>query len=149
MPDLSSKASHEFWNAYGDRTIEKVITHMESVETWTLDGDPDLEEAIEELGKELDQLGRQELNEQDQLISLCANIKMSRELRLLQCIDTANPGSASKLLVYAEQNSKDPEDASGLFLRRNVVFERLRLLTRIFSKERINVVLKALEGEEG
>lgn len=149
MPDLSSQASHQFWKDYNDRTIYKVISFMESVETWTLDNDSALEEAIQELGDVLEHLGRQDLQEQDNFVLLCANIRMSRELRLLQCMDTANPGSASKLLVYAEQKSRDPEDTPGLFLRRNVVFERLRLLTRVFAQERINLVLKALEGEEG
>jgi intracellular multiplication protein IcmW len=149
MPDLTRKGSHQFWKDYNDRIIYKVISFMESVETWTLDDDPLIESAIDELGRALDRVGRQDLKKEDEFITLCANIKMSRALRLLQCMDTANPGSASKLLIYAEQNSRDPDDPPGLFLRRNVVFERLRLLTRVFAQERINLVLRALEGEEG
>ncbi len=36
---------------------------------------------------------------------------------------------------------------ANLFLRRNIVFERLRLLARIFSKERIELMLQLLEQE--
>ncbi len=149
MPDLSAQASHRFWKDYNDRTIYRVISFMESVETWTLDGNPTLEEALNVFGEQLDHIGKQDLKEEDNFILLCANIRMSRALRLLQCMDTANPGSASKLLIYAEKNSKDPDDPPGLFLRRNIVFERLRLLTRVFAPDRIALVLKALEGEEG
>jgi intracellular multiplication protein IcmW len=149
MPDLSAEASHQFWKDYNDKTIYRVISFMESVENWTLDGDPTLEEAIQALGEQLDYIGKQDLNQEDDLILLCANIRMSRSLRLLQSMDTANPGSASKLLIYAERNSTDPDDAPGLFLRRNIVFERLRLLTRVFAPDRIALVMKALEGEEG
>jgi intracellular multiplication protein IcmW len=39
-------------------------------------------------------------------------------------------------------------DAAGFFLKRNIVFERLRLLTRAFSESRLKMVSQALEGEE-
>jgi intracellular multiplication protein IcmW len=149
MPDLSSVASHQFWKDYNDRTIYRVISFMESVEGWTLDGDPTLEEAIAALGEQLDYISKHELQKEDDLILLCANIRMSRSLRMLQCMDTANPGSASKLLIYSERSSRDPDDPPGLFLRRNIVFERLRLLTRVFAPDRITLVMKALEDEEG
>lgn len=148
MPDLSSAASHQFWKDYNDRTIYRVISFMESVESWTLDGDSTLEDAMTVLGEQLDYIAKHDLQQEDDFILLCANIRMSRSLRLLQCMDTANPGSASKLLIYSERNSRDPDDPPGLFLRRNIVFERLRLLTRVFAQDRIALVMKALEGEE-
>jgi len=151
MPDLSQKASHEFWSEYEDPMIYRVIAFMEGVEDWTLDGDPEFETAIEELGKELDDITEVDLAEmghQELFIRLAANIKSGRALRLLQAIDTAHPGSASRLLIHAEETSESPEDPAGIFLRRNIVFERLRLLTRVFSPERLKLVLRALEGED-
>lgn len=147
MPDLSNKGSHEYWYEYQDPMIYRVVSFMEGVEDWTLDGNPRLEEAIEKLGELLDNAGDIELNKEDDLIKLAAYIKAARNLRLLQCLDTANPGAASKLLMHAEEATVSDEDVPGLFLRRNIVFERLRLLSRVFSKDRTALVAKALEGD--
>lgn len=147
MPNLDLQSSHEFWKNYDDPMIYRVITFMESVEDWTLDGDPALEAAITALGNNLDQVSRFELSKEEQFVSLCAHIKTSRILRILQSIDTIEPGSASKVLMYAEENNTPDNVLAGLFLRRNIVFERLRLLARVFSPDRFAIVLKALEQE--
>lgn len=148
MPDLSNKASHRYWFEYPDPMIYKVVAFMEGVEdSWVLDGTKPVEEAMIELGKALDDASNLTLNKEDDFITLAAHIRAARSLRLLQCLDTENPGAASKLLSYAEDKSESSEDYAGLFLRRNIVFERLRLLGRVFSRERLNLVVKALEDE--
>ena len=147
MPDLTSKASHNYWREYKDPMIYRVISFMEGVEDWTLDGDQDLEEAMRKLGEALDDIGNIDLQKEDQFIKLAVYIKVARMLRLMQSLDTANPGSASKLLMHAEEVSTSIEDIPGLFLRRNIVFERLRLLARVFSAERLALLTKALESE--
>jgi intracellular multiplication protein IcmW len=147
MPKLDLHSSHEFWKNYDDPMIFRVISFMESVEAWTLDGDPALEEALDAFGNNLDQTTRFELSREEQFVTLCAHIKTSRILRILQAIDTIEPGSASKVLMYAEENNTPEHVLAGLFLRRNIVFERLRLLARVFSSERFSIVLKALEQE--
>lgn len=147
MAKLDLLSSHEFWKNYDDPMIYRVIAFMETVETFTLDGNPALEETITKLGNALDQLTSFELGKEDQFITLCAHIKSSRILRLLQAIDTIDPGSASKLLMYAEENNTPENTMAGLFLRRNIIFERLRLLARVFSVERLELVLKVLEQE--
>lgn len=151
MPDLSHEASAQYWSEFIDPMIYRVITFMESVEDWTLDGDPDLERALTALGKELDdiqQINLSELGEEEKFIRIVGNIKTGRGLRLLQAIDTAHPGSASDVLMHAEQTTMSSSDPAGYFLKRNLIFERLRLLARVFSEYRLNLVLKALEGEE-
>ena len=150
MPEISIKAAHEFWKQYPDPMIYRVVSFMESVENWTKDGNPEFEAAMNELGKELDDIAKVKLDDfgqQASFMRIANNIKMARTLRLLQAIDTAQPGSASKLLMHAEEISQSPNDEAGLFLRRNIVFERLRLLARVFSSARLALVLKALEGE--
>lgn len=147
MPNLDLQASHEFWKNYDDPMIYRVIAFMESVEAWTLDGDPNLESAMQQLGDELEKLSRFELSREEQFVMLCAHIKTSRILRLLQAIDTIDPGSASKVLMFAEENNTPDNLLAGLFLRRNIVFERLRLLARVFAPQRIELILKALEQE--
>jgi len=147
MPKLDLLASQEFWKNYDDPMIFRVISFMETVEDFTLDGTPALEQGINKMGEGLDALSSFELGKEDQFISLCAHIKTSRILRLLQSIDTIDPGSASKLLMYAEENNSPENTMAGLFLRRNIVFERLRLLARVFSNERFSLVLKILEQD--
>lgn len=147
MPKLDLQASHEFWRDYEDPMIYRVIAFMESAEEWSLDGDPALENAIDTIGEGLEQLTRFELGKEDQFVALCCHIKTSRILRLLQAIDTIDPGSASKLLMYAEEHNSPENLSAGLFLRRNIIFERLRLLARVFAPERFDLLLKALEQE--
>lgn len=151
MPDLSHEASSQYWNEYVDPMIYRVITFMESVEDWTLDGNPELEKAIKQLSEELDDIEKIDLGtlaQEDIFIRLVGNIKSGRGLRLLQAIDTVHPGSASRILIHAEETSTSSHDSAGFFLKRNIVFERLRLLARVFSEYRLKLVARALEGEE-
>jgi intracellular multiplication protein IcmW len=148
MPDLSLKGAHEYWNNYPDPIIYKVVTFMEGVEDWTLDGDPQVEAAMRKLGDALDDVGNIDLQREEDFIKLAAYINASRNLWLLQSLDTAHPGAASKLLIYAENHTLSSDDIPGLFLRRNIVFERLRLLSRVFSPERFKMVLNVLEEKE-
>ena len=145
MVDLTHRGSHEYWSDYQDPMIYRVLTFMESVEDWTLDGTPTTEDALQKLSVALDEIGGIELKEEDQFIMIAAYIKATRHLRLLQALDSANPGAASKLLLYAETKSRSPDDVPVLFIRRNSVFERLRLLSRVFSPERLATTLKILE----
>lgn len=149
MPKLDLQSAHEYWKHYDDPMIYRVITFMETVENWTLDGNPELESVVNELGEKLDQLSQFELSKEEQFVTLCAHIKTSRILRLLQAVDTIEPGSASRILMYAEENNTPENITTRFFLQRNIVFERLRLLTRVFSPERFELVLKALEHEHG
>lgn len=151
MPDLSHEASSRYWFEFIDPSIYKVITLMESVEDWTLDGNEELEKAIQELGKQLDDISSIDLNklaQQDKFIRIVGNIKTGRGLRLLQAIDQVHPGSASKVLMHAEETTMSSYDPPGFFLKRNIVFERLRLLSRVFSENRLKLISRALEGEE-
>ncbi|KTD33364.1 intracellular multiplication protein IcmW [Legionella nautarum] len=151
MPDLSHEASSQYWYEYVDPMIYRVITFMESVEDWTLDGNPELEAAINQLGRELEDIEKIDMGmlaQEDVFIRLVGNIKSGRGLRLLQAIDTVHPGSASRILIHAEETSTGSHDPAGFFLKRNIVFERLRLLARVFSEYRLKLVARALEGEE-
>lgn len=151
MPTLTTDGVRDFWKHYEDPMIYRVVSFMESVESWTLDGDEAVEAAVMELSKQLDDIGNislDELGQQDLFIRLANNLKTGRSLRLLQVLDIAHPGAASKLLMHAEETSQSMDDLPGLFLRRNIVFERLRLLARVFAPARFNLILKAMEGED-
>lgn len=145
MPDLSHKAVHAYWKNYPDPTIYKVIAFMEGVEDWTLDGDPDLEKSLSALAAALDDVGNIDLKQEDAFIELVCHLKTGRGLRLLMALDQAYPGAASKVLMHAENKTQSETDTAGIFLRRNIVFERLRLLSRIFAKDRTRLITKVLE----
>ncbi len=145
MPDFSHSAVHQFWRDYQDPTIYRVISFMEGVEDWTVDGNPALEAALQRLGDALENIGNIDLQQESQFINLGASIKTGRCLRLLMCLDMAYPGAAAKVLMNAEESTQYDEDTAGVFLRRNIVFERLRLLSRVFAPDRLKLVIKALE----
>lgn len=145
MSLLKLQSANEFWNNYEDPMIFRVIAFMETVENWTLDGNVELETALDALGEALEALKKFELSNENLFVTLCAHIKTSRILRLLQAIDTTEPGSASKVLMYAEEHNTPQNPLAGLFLKRNIIFERLRLLARVFATERFDLILKALE----
>ena len=108
MPDLSYKACQKFWSEYSDKNVYKVTSFMECTEDWTLDTDnnSELEKAISNLGKTLDKVGKVEIRDPQALIEIISYLKITRLLRILQAIDSANPGAASKILVKAEELSK-------------------------------------------
>lgn len=146
MPNLSPKTVHKYWKEYTDPSLYRVIAFLEGVEDWTVDGHPAVEQSIDKLGEVLENIGNIDLQQEAAFVELVANIKSGRGLRILMCLDMAYPGAAAKVLMYAEENTKSDDDTPGLFLRRNVVFERLRLLSRVFSPDRLKLVQKALEG---
>lgn len=151
MADLSIKGVHEFWNGFQDPMIYRVVSFMDGVEKWTYDLDEEFEQEIETLTRELSDIGKvdmSKLGHQELFIRIANSISSSRALRFLHIIDTAHPGAASRLLSHAEEITQAPDDEAGLFLRRNIVFERLRLLGRVFAKDRLDMVQKALEGDE-
>lgn len=150
MPDLSLESVHAFWHDYDKRTLYRIVTSMEGIEKWAADLDPRVEEALLRLGSCLDDVQDFELNDEAQVVKLLANLRSGRALRLMQFLDVLKPGTASKLLIYAEEQTKDETNKNkyaDLFLKRNLAFERLQLLGRVFAPERINLVLKALESD--
>jgi intracellular multiplication protein IcmW len=149
MPDMSLEAVHAFWHDYDKRTLYRIVTSMEGIESWAGDDDPQVEEALLRLGSTLDELSDFELTDEAALVKVLANLRSGRALRLMQFLDVLKPGTASKLLIFAEEQTKDAAHKNryaDLFLKRNLAFERLQLLGRVFAPERINLVLKALES---
>jgi intracellular multiplication protein IcmW len=149
MPDLSTEAVHQFWYDYDKRVLYRIVTSLEGMETWAVDTDEQVNVLFNQLGQALDSANNIELQEEATLVKILANTHSARAIRLMQYLDAIKPGLASKLLMYAEQQTKEADKKDpycDLFLKRNLVFERLQLLSRVFAPERINLVLKALEN---
>lgn len=147
MPDLNMKAVHQFWRDYQDPIIYRVLSFMEAVEHDTYSNHDAIKAAMERLGHAFDNAKAFELKHEDHYIHICAHLHMTQLLRILQTVDMISPGSASKILMYAEENSHRDETIN-FFLRRNIVFERLRLLARVFAPDRLALLNQVLEGEE-
>ncbi len=151
MPDLSLESVHAFWHDYDRRTLYRIVTSMEGIESWTGDSDPKADAALNQLGLAIDNLDDVDIHDEGLVIKILVNTRSSRALRLMQFLDVLKPGTASKLLIYAEEHTKEADNKNkyaDLFLKRNVAFERLQLLGRVFAPERINLVLKALESSD-
>ena len=148
MLDLSPEAVKAYWQERHDAALLRIIEAMEAVEAWVLDGDIAVEESLTRLVAELNSTPNFELQNEEELINILSSIKASRALRVLQYIDTLKPGAASKLLIYAEVSSNEPDDLPGFFLKRNLVFERLQLMGRIFSSDRVDLVMKSIDKDE-
>ncbi len=150
MPDLSKEAIHAFWDSYDRRTLYRVIMALEKVEHWAVDEDKEVEPAIVALGQAIDMASDFEIDDENLLVRMLANVKSSRAMRILQSLDMVKPGVASQLLMYAEESAEDTSSSSRhskLFIRRNLVFERLQLLSRVFAPQRLTLILKALEDD--
>ena len=150
MPDLHTDAIHAFWDSYDRRTLYRVIVSLENMEHWTVDKEPDIDPAVIELGRSIDLASDIEITDESKVIRVLANTSASRAMRILQSIDMIRPGLASQILMKAEETSQDKNGNIGdrfakLFLQRNLVFERLQLLSRVFDPQRIALVLNALE----
>ncbi len=148
MPDLDKDVVAQYWQEKHDYALYRIIATMEAVEDWVLDGDAEVEEKLLQLCEAAEGLDKFQLGEEDSFIKTLTSIKASRALRFLQHVDQMMPGSASKLLVFAEVASSSKEDTPGFFLNRNLVFERLQLLGRIFAPERFRLVMGAMEKAE-
>ena len=152
MPDLSNEAIHAFWDSYDRRTLYRVIMALENVEHWVVDKEKEIEPSVLALGQTIDMASDFDMSDEAKVIRMLANIRSSRAMRILQSLDMVKPGTASHLLMYAEEAAEDSDVGVGnkhakLFIRRNLVFERLQLLSRVFAPQRISLVLKAVEYE--
>jgi intracellular multiplication protein IcmW len=149
MPDLSLEAIHSFWDNYDRRTLYRIIAALENVEHWTQDLDPELEPLVMQLGEVIDEAHSFEVEDESKFVRLLSNIHSGRAMRLLQALDMEKPGTASKLLMFAEETADNTSVLDNthakLFIKRNLVFERLQLIARVFAPQRVSLVLKGLE----
>ncbi len=149
MANFDEKAVYEFWRSFQDPTIFKVINLMESVEGWTLDGDPEIEKALSNLAEAMKDLGKVELSEEDLFMKVVSHLKTGRALSVLMHFNMAYGGAAAKVLSHAQSvRYKEGQEHTDYFLRRNLIFERLRLIGRVFSAERFKLVTDAFEGSD-
>ncbi len=76
---------------------------------------PEIEIALKELGKTLEDIGNIDLQQKNEMINLVTHLKTGRGLRLLMCLDTTYPGAAAKVLMRTEEISKSETDTAPAF----------------------------------
>ena len=145
MVDISLKASHEYWRQFPDNSVYQVIVLLEKVEKSFYDGQESYEDAMDKLGDAIDLMNTQPLKDNSLVLEVLAYTKTSRYLRILQGMDSISPGSASKVIQAAEKSKLD-QKAHQLFLRRNIYFERYRLLKRVLSKQRLDMMADIMDA---
>ena len=144
VADISLSGAHDYWRNFQDDTVYRVIVLLESVERNYHDGNEAYEKAMSGLEDALTMMRNgDDLTDRQAMLDVLAYTKTSRYLRILQALDEATPGAASRVIGAAEKSKLNNKSAQ-LFLKRNIVFERYRLMPRVMSSERLEMVVAAL-----
>lgn len=144
MVDISLQAAHDFWKDFQDETVYRVIVLLESVERNFYDGDPSYEKAMSALEDALSLMrSGDDIKDRQAMLAVLSYTKTSRYLRVLQALDEVTPGAASRVIAEAEKSDLDNKTAR-LFLQRNIIFERFRLMPRVLSTDRLELIVSAL-----
>lgn len=145
MVDISLEGSHDFWSQFPDPSVYKVINALESMEKNFYDGEDEFEKKMNILGEVLENFKEDKIGDDKQVfVDVIAYLRTSRYLRVLQALDAVQPGLASKVISFSEKSQPENKSAQ-FFLQRNIIFERYRLLYRIFSPDRLSLLSDALE----
>ena len=144
MADISLSGAHDFWKNFQDDTVYRVIVLLESVERNYYDGNEAYEKAMSDLEDALSVMRNgDDLKDRQAMLGVLAYTKTSRYLRILQALDEVTPGAASRVIAQAEKSGRDNQSAQ-LFLQRNIIFERFRLLPRVLASDRLEMIVSAL-----
>lgn len=145
---FSTEQVAQYWQEFPDPAVYQIIKSMESVENWILDNHKEVEKALEHLSQSLEIFKTRPAlvsKYKEEIIHILAYIKTGRALYFLHELEQIYPGAFANLISYAQEHCQHAGDAMSIFLRRSIVFERLRIIKRVFSTERINSVIKVLE----
>lgn len=144
MADISLSGAHDYWKNFQDDTVYRVIVLLESVERNYYDGNEAYEKAMSGLEDALSTMRNgDDLTDRQAMLDVLAYTKTSRYLRILQALDEVTPGAASRVIAEAEKSGRDNQTAQ-LFLQRNIIFERFRLLPRVLAPDRLEMIVSAL-----
>ncbi len=144
VADISLSGAHDYWKNFQDDTVYRVIVLLESVERNYYDGNEAYEKAMSGLEDALSMMRNgDDLTDRQAMLDVLAYTKTSRYLRILQALDEVTPGAASRVIAEAEKSGRDNQSAQ-LFLQRNIIFERFRLLPRVLASDRLEMIVSAL-----
>ena len=125
--------------------VAPIIKFIEHTEDWVESDNPATQEALVSLGEYLDTATDASNLAEIDLVRICAYLHLSQKLRIMQVVDSIAPGTATKMITEAEKNAVN-DDAANAFLKRNLIFERIRIISRIVAPSRIQMVQKIYES---
>ena len=144
MPCLDHENSLQFWQHFMGGAVYDIIDFLEKNESWTISSNSDVEVALSKLGNQLEIATSNVDFDETTLVHVCSLVSMSQKLRIMQCLDSIKPGMATRVISTAEFLA-DKDTLAKIFLERNMKFERIRILQRVFSPKRIQQVQKLYE----
>ena len=141
MPDLSRESTLDFWMTFMGGSVSPIIEFIEHSEEWINIED---EAALSQLGQHLDTLSSESSLSELDYVRVCAKLYLSQKLRIMQILDSVSPGFATKMIDSAQNNASDDPLAKA-FLQRNLIFERMRIMRRIFASDRVQLIQRLYE----
>ena len=153
--DMSAQSAHAFF-AERDPALEKAIIGMEACESWTKDRIDTVQQALQGFADRVEEFDLQNIPQElnNRLIVMLGYISTGKAIKLLMWIDQTAPNFVARTMAEAQMLSvldKVNEEAARLFIERFMVLERLHLLSRVFSEDRLQIVervLRILSGQE-
>lgn len=153
--DVSAEGALAFFRER-DPSLAQAIEGMERVESWTRDRHDNVQELLQKLSDKIEEVDMDDIQgaQHNKLIILMGYISSGKAIKLLMWIEHNSPNFVAKTLAEAQMLSaldKLNEGAARLFVERFEVLERMHMLSRVFSEERLRIVqrvLKILAGED-
>ena len=141
--DLSVSAVVAHWRRFG---VGDAVAAMEETETWTVDGTSEVEIALKNLAARLSGTSRETLtlsisSASGDVVDFMGYLKSGRALLMFRWLSDANPQLASILVQEARESG---DDFGVILIERMRVLERQHLLSRVFSPERLALVMEIL-----
>lgn len=148
--DLQDTAISKHWEK-GDKSILSILDNMQDRETWVIDGNEELINAIIEWAGNASRSDLEIAIEEnpESIIKLLAFMKSTRSLVLIQKFEEFFPGTTSELLLESLDKivANDGDTRAERVLRdRLVALFRVDLLERIFSDERSEKIKLAIKN---
>ncbi|UTC24435.1 hypothetical protein MMH89_04280 [Candidatus Comchoanobacter bicostacola] len=144
MPELDLKSTRAFWMTHMSGSVFNVINFLEKHEQDLLADNPEVQTHLSSLGFLLSQADKLSDDRLQDAVNISANLHMSQKLRLMQLLDSVQPGFASKMIKQAEVDMDDDENAA-TFIERNTKFERVRILQEVYAPERMTMISEIYE----
>lgn len=145
--DFTEETTDKFWQENNDNFLIKIIKILSSTEDWIIDhNDPEIKSALDKLLNIINKNKNFDIDKEEDFINILCSLELKYSLHLMQYMNKINDNNViSKILIYAESANKDTSSVTGLFLNRNLVFERFQLLSRVFSPERMTLLEKVVK----
>ena len=142
MQASTIEKSHKFWQEM-DPVGYQILLSMASTEKlsgYTLNDN--LEQLLAQLDRSFERPGGVDFEQSPTVVKILASLNVILEFYLVRRYDLAYPGASADILSLANVYTKDADYGSyaELLLRRHVVFERTKILRRVFSEERLEAV---------